>query len=258
LTFDWLTVAAQVLNFLILVWLLQKFLYGPIMGAMEARELTLKQKAEAAAKREAVAQAEADRLRSEYEALEARREGLFNEARADTAAMREQLEDELRGEIAAKRKSWLREIEAEEEEFLLELRRKAVDHFCRLSREALGGLAQKTLNEAIAEGFVDQLEGLAADEAGKLKAAALRAQGRIVVESSFTLSSTVRRQITTVVHQRILSDAAVDYTPSKELVCGVRLRAGGQAVGWSLEGYLDRLQHEARLALDDVSGKSQW
>ena len=35
---DWLTVAAQIVNFLVLVWLLQRFLYGPITRAMARRE----------------------------------------------------------------------------------------------------------------------------------------------------------------------------------------------------------------------------
>jgi F-type H+-transporting ATPase subunit b len=35
---DWFTVGAQVLNFLILVWLLKRFLYKPILNAIDARE----------------------------------------------------------------------------------------------------------------------------------------------------------------------------------------------------------------------------
>ena len=35
---DWFTVIAQMLNFLILVWLLKRFLYQPILDAIDARE----------------------------------------------------------------------------------------------------------------------------------------------------------------------------------------------------------------------------
>ena len=35
---DWFTVIAQIINFLILVALLKRFLYGPIIRAMERRE----------------------------------------------------------------------------------------------------------------------------------------------------------------------------------------------------------------------------
>jgi len=38
LQIDWLTVAAQIVNFLVLIWLLQRFLYKPITNAMRRRE----------------------------------------------------------------------------------------------------------------------------------------------------------------------------------------------------------------------------
>ncbi len=48
---DWFTVGAQALNFFILVWLMKRFLYKPILDAINAREmLVAKQLAEASAK----------------------------------------------------------------------------------------------------------------------------------------------------------------------------------------------------------------
>src|ERR1700678_2344038 len=35
---DWFTVGAQVLNFIALVWLLKRFLYKPVLNAIDARE----------------------------------------------------------------------------------------------------------------------------------------------------------------------------------------------------------------------------
>ena len=35
---DWFTVGAQALNFIVLVWLLKRFLYKPILNAIDARE----------------------------------------------------------------------------------------------------------------------------------------------------------------------------------------------------------------------------
>ena len=35
---DWFTVGAQVLNFVVLVWLLKRFLYKPVLNAIDARE----------------------------------------------------------------------------------------------------------------------------------------------------------------------------------------------------------------------------
>ena len=35
---DWFTVGAQLFNFSILVWLMKRFLYHPILNAIETRE----------------------------------------------------------------------------------------------------------------------------------------------------------------------------------------------------------------------------
>jgi len=40
--FDWFTIAAQIVNFTILLWLLKRFLYRPILDGLDARELRLK------------------------------------------------------------------------------------------------------------------------------------------------------------------------------------------------------------------------
>ncbi len=60
---DWFTVGAQALNFIVLVWLLKRFLYKPILQAVDAREKRIaKELADARAK-----MAEAEKLRDEFE-----------------------------------------------------------------------------------------------------------------------------------------------------------------------------------------------
>ena len=38
MSIDWITVVAQIANFLVLVWLLKRFLYRPILDGIDARE----------------------------------------------------------------------------------------------------------------------------------------------------------------------------------------------------------------------------
>ena len=60
---DWFTVLAQIINFLILIYLLKRFLYGPIIRAMEERE----KKMVADQDRAKNAEKEAERMSSELE-----------------------------------------------------------------------------------------------------------------------------------------------------------------------------------------------
>ena len=59
---DWFTVGAQALNFIILVWLLKRFLYKPILNAVDAREKRIAAELADADAKKAEAQKERDRV----------------------------------------------------------------------------------------------------------------------------------------------------------------------------------------------------
>ena len=60
---NWFTVAAQVLNFLVLVWLLKRFLYKPILKAIDDREKMIAAQIKDADDKEAVAAKEQEEFK---------------------------------------------------------------------------------------------------------------------------------------------------------------------------------------------------
>ena len=66
---DWLTVAAQIVNFLVLIWLLQRFLYRPITNAMARREARIEERLSDARTRRKEAEEEAEDLRNSARSL---------------------------------------------------------------------------------------------------------------------------------------------------------------------------------------------
>ena len=68
---DWFTVAAQAVNFLILVWLLKRFLYKPILGAMDAREQRIASRLRQAETEKAEARKDGEKLRAARKSLNA-------------------------------------------------------------------------------------------------------------------------------------------------------------------------------------------
>lgn len=254
---DWLTVAAQLVNFLVLVWLLQHFLYGPITQAMERREKSIEQRLDDASETKKLAQLDAKRLEAERQDLAARREDILAEARSEAEELRRRLEVDVREEMEQLRRDWRRVIEEERETYVADLRRSTVEHFYALARDALGGLANKTLNDSVAEGFADRLLELEPERRRLLREAAGRAGAKAVVESSFPLSAAVRRRVTDAVRQQIQAETAVDYVVTGEMICGVRLRIAGQTIAWSLDGYLDRLEQRVREEMADAYAAPQ-
>ena len=252
MSIDWITVAAQTINFLVLVWLLQRFLYAPITNAMELREARIQERIDEAARMKDQAGEEAGRLKIELAVLDREREQMLAEARGEAARLRHMLEAQERLEITELREVWRREFESEQEAFVHGMRREAVGQFFALSREALGGLANKTLNDAIGEGFAARLAESDQEQLTKLRTAVQHGKQNVHVFSSFELGAVVKRHITKTIQELLSADVAVDYAIDESLICGVKMMAHGQTVTWSLESYLDRLEKRMLLALDDA------
>src|SRR5690606_34903035 len=75
---DWFTVIAQIVNFLILVWLLKRFLYQPILRALDAREKRVAAELAAADEKEQEAEKERDKFRQKNDEFEQQRSVLLS------------------------------------------------------------------------------------------------------------------------------------------------------------------------------------
>lgn len=250
---DWLTVAAQIVNFLVLVWLLQRFLYGPITRAMERREQRIRDRLDEAARKKSEAEDEARAYREKQEQLEQRRDRMLAEARKAAEEERKSLEREARENVEARKRNWMDQLEAQRSAFLRELRRRSADQFYALARRALGDLANAGLEEQIALSFIKELEGLDKEAREKMTQGYAGAGGTVKVRSRFELSANAKRQITKAVHRRLGDDAQVQYEADEDVACGIELQAGSQTVAWSLASYLDDLEKAVDEQISGVS-----
>src|ERR1700689_1727878 len=93
---DWFTVGAQVLNFLILVWLLKHFLYKPILNAIDAREKRIAAELTDANAKRTEAEKERGDFQNKNKALDEQGSALLAKATAEAKAERERLLDQAR------------------------------------------------------------------------------------------------------------------------------------------------------------------
>ena len=82
---SWWTLALQAVNFLVLVWLLQRFLYKPVRDILEKRKALATQALDAAAKAKSEAEAERKRYQEERGALVAERQEMLEAANWSSA-----------------------------------------------------------------------------------------------------------------------------------------------------------------------------
>jgi len=240
---DWITVAAQIANFLVLVWLLQRLLYRPVVRAMQEREAKIRDLFAKAEKREAEAVVEAEALKRQQLEFQQQRAAILAEAQREAKELEQKLEAETLEHVAAQRDALAKQIDRETEAFLVDLRRESAEYVGRVARRVLTDLAGASLEEAMADTFITRLRGLTGKALHELRAEAASG-GRITVSSAFDLPEPVRDRLHKAVRAVVDQDAQPEFLRDAKIGCGIRLKVRGRTLHWNVNAYLDDLQEE--------------
>ena len=239
---DWFTVLAQVVNFLILVWLLKRFLYRPILDAIDAREKRIAAELADADAKKVEAKKQRDEFQHKNEEFDQQRVALLSKATDEAKAERQRLLDEARkaaDALSAKRQETLR---SEARNLNQAISRRARQEVFAIARKALTDLATTSLEERLGEVFTRRLremDGKAKESLGEtLKAASDPA----LVRSAFDLPAEQRAAIQNALNETFSAEIRVRFETAPDLVSGIELTTNGKKVAWSIADYLASLE----------------
>lgn len=247
---DWITITAQILNFLVLVWLLKRFLYGPVIRAIRGREERIAKTTREADEKRRQAEEEAAEYRRKIAAIEGERETLLARAREEAAELRHRLEAEARQAVQDEREEWMRRLGEDRERFLRDLETRTAEFILEAARQALRQVADSDLEAQLTARFLRKLDDLDEDAQATLRDAVRSADQPVRIETGFEFTAAARTRITKAVEDRLAIDRGVEYAVDPSLVLGVRLECGPAAVEWSVRSYLDAVGQEAARLLD--------
>jgi len=254
---DWFTVAAQIGNFLILVFLLKHFLYDRILQAMDKREERIQHRLDEARNREKEAEQEGESLRKERAELEKKRDDILAEARDEAGKERKRLVREAREQVQAMRRSWQESLDREKFAFTRELRRMAGREVYAVCRKALKDLADAEVEEQMVQVLLEHLAGLDPEERDAMAEAARTDENRVTVRSGFQMPSGLKQKATREIHERLGDDIEVEYETDEDGAPGVELRMKGRKLAWGFEDYLNDLEQEAERAIEAEAEKNE-
>jgi F-type H+-transporting ATPase subunit b len=246
---DWVTVAAQIVNFLVLVWLLQRVLYRPLTHALKAREEEVQHSLREAEAARETAESEAEAHRRALRELEDERNARLQAVEDEVEALRAEMTENARGKVAEHRAAWQAQLEDEKVAFLDRLRRRAGEAFITLARRTLAEMADEDLVDRIAHVFARRLSALDRDEKKHLRSAAGREEA-LSIRSSFPLFPAARTLVAEAVGGVLEREVNIDYREEPGLECGIVLAIGSRHVGWTLGEHLDALEADVGRLLD--------
>ncbi len=238
---DWFTVAAQIVNFLILVWLLKKLLFRPIMNAMERRELGISGRLQQAHEQLKEAEALQQQYQRQLQLLQAEKDAALARAREEAESEKTLLLQQLNDDIQRKRAQFEADLLLQQQELGEQIGLLLAEKSTALCNRILTRLADQSLEQRLIEQFLEKLARMPQAEQSGLKRA-LEQQGASVT-TRFPPDEATRRKLQQWFNE-IVVGCNVTFAQSDALLCGIALEAGGRSWEWTIERYLGELETE--------------
>ena len=249
---DWFTVAAQLVNFLILIWLLKRFLYQPVLKALDEREKKIAAELEHAASVEAEAEREKAEWLKKNAGFEKQRQLMLNQATDEVATRRTELLDAARQEYETLHSKLLATLKREQEERREENERRISDEIFALAGKLLTELADESLESRIIDKFCRKLETSGAEITGQLTGEEGTPK-QAVVRSAFPLDQPQREKIGKAVKALLGTETPLSFEISEKSGCGIELCVNGYCLSWRIDAALDALKQSAEAHRSDAA-----
>jgi F-type H+-transporting ATPase subunit b len=246
--FDWSTFALQTVNFAILVWLLHRFLYRPVLRLLDARRSEIDKQYAEAQMAEANAKAELATIEAERGSIAAERAAVLEQASAQAAeasrSRRVQAERDAAELLDAARKT----LAAERVVALAEARQAALDLGAHIAGRLLDQVPMKAHSEVWLARIEEHLAALPRTEREAL-AEQLVDGAQLTVITASALSAEAAETWCTRLHRTLGDRIPINFGTDPHLVAGAELHFPSAVLRFSWQSALSQMR--AEIAGDD-------
>ncbi|MEM7595881.1 MAG: ATP F0F1 synthase subunit beta [Cyanobacteria bacterium P01_A01_bin.83] len=240
---DPFTIIAQIINFLILVALLKRFLYKPITQAMEARSQRIERQLATAASKEQDAQAEKELYLRKQQELEAKKQEWLTQAAKEVKSKKEELTQTAILDVEQMRSQWYQNFERDRQQLTNKIRNDLTKQITFTARKALVDLAKANLETEIIDTFIERLYHLNSLQAEIISSTPTpEGQHLVTIRSAFAIENEQKARLIMAIQEQIAAEAEVKFKIDTNFICGIELRDRGYKIAWNLEHYLTELE----------------
>jgi len=244
---SWSTFVLEIINFLVLVWILKHFLYKPVLDVIARRRASIEKTLEDARAHHE----EADKLQQQYE-------GRLAEWEQERQQARNTLAEEIEAERTDKLTKLQTELEQQREKARVAEARRQSDAMRKIEETALQQGAQfatRLLEQAagpdtearLIEFVLDELKQLSDERVAALRNSFAQTAEAIVVVTAYPLSDQQRQSLQQLLAKIVTPDIPLRFEQNSELLAGVRITIGAWVLGANLQDELEgfrELVHE--------------
>jgi F-type H+-transporting ATPase subunit b len=254
---NWFTVIAEVINFLILVWLLRRFLYKPVLKAIDEREKKIASQLNDAKAKETEAKKEQDEFARKNETFDKEKKELMDKAVAETNEERQKLLEAARNEATALRSKLEKSLKEMQENLNRDIAQKTQQEVFAIARKTLTDLASLSLEEQSTNIFIKRLNDLKKEEKQQFIEAFKSVSNPILLQSAFDLPEKQQTEIKSAVNEVLGAKTQFQFKTAPELISGIELTSNGYKLDWSISEYLNSLQKNILETLNNKTMKDE-
>lgn len=236
---NWSTFVLEIINFLVLVWILKRFLYKPVTEVIARRRAAIEKTL-----------SDAQAMQSEAQTLK----GQYESRLADWEREREKARLQLLDEIKAERARLMAALQAElaqerEKNRVLEQRRldevrrgmeaEATAQGGEFAARLLSRLASPELEGTIIAMVVEDLPALPEERKQTLRAACRESVSKVKITSAYPIDSEWRERLTRGMSELAGEAVSCEFIQDKSVIAGVRIAVGPWILRASLQDELE-------------------
>lgn len=234
----WSTFVLEIINFLVLVWILKRFLYKPIMDIIEKRRQSIDATLADAKKLQADAEAMQQQYETRLSTWEAEKRAQSEALQASIREQKTQLLEQLKRDIDNEREKQAAIVAQQQREQQLRSQSDAMQLGLRFTSRLLGSLATPALENQLTDLLLEQLESLPAEQAERLRQSCSGTNPSIRVSSAHPLDDEHRQRIEQSLRALCAESATIDFTTDHALLAGLRICTGNLILRLNLQDEL--------------------
>ena len=239
---DWFTVCAQALNFFVLVWLMKRYLYRPILDAIDTREKRIASQLADAKKQKGEAKRDKEMYEQKISEFDTQKADLVGKAADEAKQQGQKIIDDAKKHAdtlsADRAQALLNDVKHLDKDLASTVQNSVF----AITRKALAEMADESLEECLVTVFIRQLNDLDAKGKDVLKAALGDSKDAAEVRSAFELAPKQQSAVQAAIHAALATDVSLRFAVQADLISGIEFVVNGQKVAWSLSNYVSTLE----------------
>jgi F-type H+-transporting ATPase subunit b len=224
--FDWTTFALEIINFLILVWILKRFLYRPVLDVIARRRAGVEKTLADAKRIEAEAGELRQRCECELAQWEKDKEAAQARLREELAMERERLMAGLEASIAEERERRRVLDERRQHDFQRAVEEQGIAQGAAFSARLLGRVATPELEARLYALLLEDLRSLRPEDKRAVAEAAAVPGLELRVQSAFALDEGRRAELARALAEATGKTLPVEYRENPDLLAGFHVAIG--------------------------------